>query len=60
MDRMLNIKRKLRKADRILEEFISECFTPKGKYQDKKHAKVVSPLCKWCAFNNNKELCDKS
>lgn len=53
-------KNKLKKADRILEEFISECFTPKGKYQEKEHAKVVSPLCKWCAFNNNKELCDKS
>ena len=43
-----------------LEEFIKECFTPKGKYQDKEHPKIVSPLCKWCAFNNNKELCDKS
>lgn len=52
-------RNKLRKADRILEEFISDCFTPKGKYQDKEHPKVVSSMCKWCPFNNNKELCNK-
>ena len=27
-------RNKLKKADRILEEFIAECFTPKGKHQD--------------------------
>ena len=52
-------RNKLRKADSILEEFISDCFTPKGKYQDKEHPKVVSSLCKWCPFNDNKELCNK-
>jgi len=52
-------RNKLRKADRILEEFISDCFTPKGKYQDKEHPKVVSSMCKWCPFNDNKELCNK-
>ena len=53
-------RNKLRKADTILEEFISDCFTPKGKHQDKEHPKVVSSLCKWCSFNNNKELCNKN
>ena len=52
-------RNKLRKADTILEEFISDCFTPKGKHQDKKHPKIISPLCKWCSFNDNKELCNK-
>ena len=52
-------RNKLRKADTILEEFISDCFTPKGKHQDKEHPKVISPLCKWCSFNDNKELCNK-
>ena len=52
-------RNKLRKADTILEEFINDCFTPKGKHQDKEHPKVVSPLCKWCPFNDNKELCNK-
>lgn len=52
-------RNKLRKADRILEEFISDCFTQKGKYQDKEHPKVVSSLCKWCPFNDNEELCNK-
>ena len=52
-------RNKLKKADRILEEFISDCFTPKGKYQDKVHPKVVSKLCEWCPFNDNEELCNK-
>jgi hypothetical protein len=52
-------RNKLNKADRILNEFITECFTPKGKYQEKKHPKVVSSMCKWCAFNDDKNLCNK-
>jgi len=53
-------RNKLNKADKILDEFITECFTPKGKYQDKEHPKVVSSLCKWCAFNDDKNLCNKN
>ena len=53
-------RNKLRKADKILDEFITECFTPKGKYQEKEHPKVVSSLCKWCAFNDDKNLCNKN
>ena len=52
-------RNKLRKADKILEDFITECFTPKGKHQEKTHPKVVSSMCKWCAFNNDKNLCNK-
>jgi len=53
-------RNKLRKADKILEDFITECFTPKGKHQEKDHPKVVSSLCKWCAFNDDKNLCNKN
>ena len=53
-------RNKLSKADRMIKEFIDECFTPKGKYQEKKHNKIVSSMCKWCAFNDNKELCNKN
>ena len=53
-------RNKLRKADKILDEFITECFTPKGKYQDKEYPKVVSRLCDWCPFNGNEELCNKN
>jgi len=53
-------RNKLRKADKILDEFITECFTPKGKYQDKEHPKVVSSLCKWCPFNGDESLCNKN
>ena len=52
-------RNKLRKADRILDEFMTECFTPKGKYQEKEYPKVVSSMCKWCPFNDDKNLCDK-
>ena len=52
-------RNKLNKANKILDEFISECFTPKGKYQEKEHPKVISRLCEWCSFNDNKELCNK-
>jgi|TARA_R110001583_G_scaffold101294_4_gene247732 hypothetical protein len=53
-------RNKLSKADRMIKEFIDECFTPKGKYQEKEHNKIVSSMCKWCAFNDNKELCNKN
>ena len=52
-------RNKLRKADRILEEFMAECFTPNGKHQEKEHPKVVSSMCKWCSFNDDKNLCNK-
>jgi hypothetical protein len=53
-------RNKLRKADKILDEFITECFTSQGKYQDKEHPKVVSSLCKWCSFNGDDKLCNKN
>ena len=52
-------RNKLKKADRILEEFITECFTSKGKYLNVDHPKIVSKLCEWCPFNGNPELCNK-
>ena len=53
-------RNKLNKADKILKEFIDECFTPNGKYQEKEYPKIVSKLCGWCPFNDNKELCNKN
>ena len=43
----------------LLKEFMDDCFTPSGKYQEKEHPKTVSKLCGWCPFNDNKELCNK-
>ena len=37
-------RNKLRKADRILEDFITECFTPKGKHQEKDYPNVFLNL----------------
>lgn len=52
-------RNKLSKAQKILEEFIKECFDSKGKPLQKEHPKIVSSMCKWCPFNENKELCNK-
>lgn len=52
-------RNKLSKAQKILDEFIKDCFDSKGKPLQKEHQKVVSSMCKWCPFNENKELCNK-
>jgi hypothetical protein len=52
-------RNKLSKANKILEEFINECFDKKGKPLQKEHKKIVSNMCQWCPFNENKELCNK-
>ena len=52
-------RNKLSKANKILEEFINECFDKKGKPLQKEHKKIVSSMCQWCPFNENKELCNK-
>ena len=53
-------RNKLNKAQNILDEFIRECFNENGKYKEKEHPKIVSSMCKWCPFNENKKLCNKS
>ena len=53
-------RNKLSKAQKILDEFIKDCFDSKGKPLQKEHQKVVSSMCKWCPFNENKELCNKA
>ena len=52
-------RNKLSKAQKILDNFIKECFDSKGKPLVKEHTKVVSSMCKWCPFNGKKELCNK-
>jgi len=52
-------RNKLSKAQKILDNFIKECFDSKGKPLVKEHAKIVSSMCKWCPFNDKKELCNK-
>ena len=52
-------RNKLNKANKILNEFITECFSPKGEYLNVNHPKVVSKLCEWCPFNGNENLCNK-
>ena len=52
-------RNKLSKANKILEEFINECFDKKGKPLQKEHKKIVSSMCQWCPFNENKNLCTK-
>ena len=52
-------RNKLSKAQKILDEFIKDCFDSKGKPLQKEHQKIISSMCKWCPFNENKELCNK-
>jgi hypothetical protein len=52
-------RNKLSKAQKILDNFIKECFDSKGKPLVKEHTKIVSNMCKWCPFNDKKELCNK-
>jgi len=53
-------RNKLNKAQKLLDNFINECFDSKGKPLVKEHNKVVSSMCKWCPFNDKKELCNKN
>ena len=53
-------RNKLSKAQKVLDNFIKECFDLKGKPLVKEHNKIVSSMCKWCPFNDKKELCNKS
>ena len=53
-------RNKLSKAQKLLDNFINECFDSKGKPLAKEHNKIVSSMCKWCPFNNKKELCNKN
>jgi hypothetical protein len=52
-------RNKLNKAQKIIENFINECFDSKGKPLVKEHNKIVSKNCQYCPFNNKKELCNK-
>jgi hypothetical protein len=46
-------------ATEAFRTFIEDCFTTEGKPQEKEFTKIVSPLCKWCQFNDKPSLCDK-
>jgi hypothetical protein len=52
--------RKRLNATESFRMFIEDCFTTEGKPQEKEFTKNVSPLCKWCQFNDNSSLCDKA
>lgn len=52
-------KIKLAKTRNRLNSFIEECFGKDGTFLDKKHEIRPSKKCKYCPFNNRKELCPK-
>ena len=50
---------KSKKAVATVKEFITECFTKEGAYQDKTYKKIPSQSnCRWCPFNDRPDLCD--
>lgn len=52
-------KIKMKKALTAINNFINECFNIDGTYKDITHPITPSKNCKWCPFNENKELCNK-
>jgi hypothetical protein len=52
-------KIKVKKAVTALTQFIEECFSLTGEYKDTTHPTNPGDNCKYCPFNNNKELCSK-
>jgi len=51
--------RKRLNATEAFRTFIEDCFTTEGKPQEKEFIKNMSPLCKWCQFNDDSSLCNK-
>jgi len=52
-------KIKIKKALESLNSFIEEVFTIEGEYKDKEYKQKISPLCHFCPFNINPDLCKK-
>lgn len=49
-----NGKIKINKSKQYLENFLTECFTPQGKIQDKEYPKKPSKWnCRFCPFSEN-------
>jgi hypothetical protein len=53
-------KIKLNKASKSFNEFIKNSYNKEGSPIEKVYHKNVSPNCKWCPFNERKDLCSKS
>jgi hypothetical protein len=52
-------KIKMKKAVIALNEFIEHSFNQDGTYKDNKYPITVNENCKYCPFNDKKDLCSK-
>jgi hypothetical protein len=52
-------KIKMNKALKSLNDFLEHSFNSDGTYKDNKYPTVPSDNCKWCPFNEKKDLCNK-
>jgi hypothetical protein len=52
-------KIKMKKAITALNEFIEHSFNQDGTYKDNKYPITVNENCKYCPFNDKKDLCSK-
>ena len=51
---------KTKKALAVMDDFIKTCFNLDGTLIDKQHEKKASDqACKWCAFRDRPDLCDR-
>lgn len=53
-------KIKTNKALSSLNEFINTVFSTDGSFKENKYHPNPSPLCNFCPFNNNPDLCSKN
>ena len=52
-------KIKMKKAVTALNEFIEHSFNQDGTYKDNKYPITVNENCKYCPFNDKRDLCSK-
>ena len=49
----------MKKAVTALNEFIEHSFNQDGTYKDNKYPITVNENCKYCPFNDKRDLCSK-
>jgi hypothetical protein len=52
-------KIKMKKALTAIDNFLNKCFNIDGSYKDTPHPATPSKTCRWCPYNERKDLCNK-
>lgn len=54
-----NGKNSMNYSAKLVEKFIEDCFNDDNSYKNTEHNPQPSEYCKWCAFNDKPDLCNK-